>query len=124
MLRLPLTRSYSYFQFRAVIRPAVAWQAARPSSGLRFNSWKTQLTEEQKIARRAAIDARDDLQKDWKMPIVSYEVMKQKSSQPRGVCVFQMVSVVGTRSSYIPGRIYHRCAGIGRSFTRLHSLCR
>jgi thiosulfate:glutathione sulfurtransferase len=93
MLRIPLARSVVIS--RAVARPTIAWQTAGPPSSLRFNSSKTQLAEEQRITRRAALDARDDLQKDWTMPIVSYEVMKQKSSQPREVCVFQIVSPAG-----------------------------
>lgn len=54
-------------------------------SFVRHNSSKPQLTEEEAAARREALKKRDDLQKDWAIPVLEYEVVKQKSLQPSEV---------------------------------------
>jgi len=69
---------------RSVNRPSVGLRLTRPmlSTAARFKSTQPPLTDEQALERRAALDRRDDLQKDWAMPIISYEAVKLKSLQP------------------------------------------
>lgn len=63
-------------QYRASV------QVPRPLAvlGTRFNS---SLTPEQ---RKAYNKAKEELQKDWATPILTYETVKQKSQQPSEVC--------------------------------------
>lgn len=56
------------------------------SVSIRFNSTQQPRTDEEKEARKAALDARDKLQSDWRIPVIPYEVVKQKSQQPSTVC--------------------------------------
>ncbi|KAI0067878.1 endoplasmic reticulum protein [Artomyces pyxidatus] len=79
MLRVAIARSVPVVR-AAVVRSGVS-RSPVLSFGIRYNSSKP-LTPEQHAARRAILDARDSLQKDWTAPVISYEAVKQKSQQP------------------------------------------
>jgi hypothetical protein len=91
-------------------RSSVLITRPRVVLGTRFNSSRT--PEQQK----AWIKAKEELQKDWIAPILSYEEVKQKSQQPSEVRTTFAVCLVG--SHLYPECIFDRCAGTRRSTTR------
>ena len=78
MFRVALTRVAA----RAAVRSTISLRAARPVVGyVRFESTKAQ------DIRRQMLEARDDLQRDWDAPTISYEELKPRTLQPTEVCV-------------------------------------
>lgn len=75
MLRIALKSSIIPITSRSSVRIA----RSRVELGTRFNS---SLTPEQ---REAWIKAKEELQKDWIAPILTYEEVKQKAQQPSEV---------------------------------------
>lgn len=80
-----LTRAISLIPARTVPRTRLPRPLPMLINSTRFNSTQSPRTPEEEEARQAALHARDELQKDWSIPILSYEVVKQKSLQPSEV---------------------------------------
>jgi len=91
-------------------RSSVRIARPRVELGTRFNSSRT--PEQQK----AWIKAKEELQKDWIAPILTYEEVKQKSQQPSEVRTAFALYLMG--SHLYPECVFDRCAGARRSSTR------
>lgn len=91
-------------------RSSVRITRPRVVLGTRFNSSRT--PEQQK----AWIKAKEELQKDWIAPILSYEEVKQKSQQPSEVRTAFVVYLMDSR--LYPECVFDRCAGTRRGTTR------
>ncbi|EIM92749.1 endoplasmic reticulum protein [Stereum hirsutum FP-91666 SS1] len=77
-----LSRAVSLAPARTISRTRLSRPLPMLSFSIRFNSTQQPRTDEEKAARQAALAARDKLQSDWRIPVIPYEVVKQKSQQP------------------------------------------
>ncbi|THH16767.1 hypothetical protein EW146_g3933 [Bondarzewia mesenterica] len=93
MMRATVIRSARTIAARSAPRPAVSLRATRPMGSyisslrfeafpIRFYSSQPPLSEQEAAERKAALEKRDELQKDWAIPVVDYDLVKQKSQQP------------------------------------------